>query len=520
MGMFSRLLGLNAIERRQAPAMGDWELIIQSLRQGDVGVVTPGSSMKIAAVFACVRVLSESLAQLPLRLMEEDGRMRQPAKQHPLYRILNFLPNPEMTSTEFRLTLMGHLALWGNAYAQIVFDGAGRRRELWPLRPDRMSVERSRSGEKVYLYQTERGTVDFDKSEIMHLHSASFDGMTGLSPVATVRRTFELKAQMDEYGAAFWENDARPGMVLKHAKVLSAKARENILGSWEERHKGPSKSGRPAILEEGMDIATIGLPQSDAQFLETQKFTRSEIAAIFRVPAHMIGDLEHATFSNIEEQATEFVTFTLEPWIKIWQDAIRRDLLWPHEQDRYYAHFTVQALLKGKHSERAQFYHTLHQVGAVSPNDIREWEDLNPIDGGDLYMVPMNMQPVGDAGAASAAASEDVRLRIAPTVIAPVIADAVFRLRRRVENDLAQRGAKARKKGDEAYAGWLVEYRSELANAAYSTLAALGVTLGAADGLVSATADEYAERVCAENEHEQGQAHEWLRGRIEAWNGD
>lgn len=464
MGFFSKWLGFE----RRSSILGegaDWELIVQSLRRGDSGPVTPASSMQIAAVFACVRVLSESIAQLPLKLMQEDGRNREPAKNHPIYRMLNFLPNPEMTSAEFRLTMMGHLALWGNAYAQIVFDRAGRRRELWPLRPDRMTVVRAQNGRRIYRYQTAKGTEDFEWPEIMHLRGGSLDGMVGYSPVALVRRTFEMKSRMDDYGAAFWENDARPGMVLKHPKALSEKARSNILTSWEDRHRGPAKTNRPALLEEGLDIVSVGIPQTDAQFLESQKFTRSEIAAIFRVPPHMIGDLDRATFSNIEEQAQEFVDYTLAPWIVIWQQAIKRDLLWDWEQDRYYAHFAVQALLRGKHTDRAQFYHTMQQVGAMSPNDIREYEDLNPIEGGDVYLVPLNMQNVEAAGDAPAPVAEpsvddnagdepqhtETQSRSDPAiVVAAWIGDVRHRLEARIANDVRQQGAKALRNGGRA----------------------------------------------------------------------
>lgn len=442
MGLIGSWLGF---EKRDLNEANAWQLIVQALRRGESGPVTPASSMQIAAVFSCVRVLSESIAQLPLKLMEEDGRNRQPAKAHPLYRMLNFLPNPEMTSSEFRLTMMGHLALWGNAYAQIIYDRGGRRRQLWPLRPDRMSVMRGEDGQLIYRYETDKGPEFFEWSEIMHLRGGSLDGVIGYSPVSLVRRTFELKQRMDEYGAAFWENDARPGTVLKHPKALSEKARSNILNSWEDRHRGPAKTNRPALLEEGLDIVSVGIPQTDAQFLESQKFTRSEIAAIFRVPPHMIGDLERATFSNIEEQAQEFVDYTLAPWIVIWQQAIKRDLLSEEEQDRYYAHFAVQALLRGKHTDRAQFYHTMQQVGAMSPNDIREYEDLNPIDGGDVYLVPLNMQNVemagetpllepveGSGGSDNRAGWLDV-----------VLADVERRLRARIANDVRQAGAKA-----------------------------------------------------------------------------
>ena len=427
---------------------GGMGLVAQALRTGGIGPVTPTSALQIAAVFSCVRVLAESFGQLPLELMERDGRSRRPATSHPLYWMLHLSPNPEMTSAELRMTMMSHLATWGNAYAQIVYDRAGRRRELWPLRPDRIRPLRQPDGRLIYEYSGADGQlVVLDRSEILHVRGVSFDGITGYSPIGLSRRAFELKQQMEEFATAFWANDARPGVVLKHPKVLGPTAQENLRRSWEERHQGPGRTNRPAILEEGMDISVIGMPQSDAQFLESQKFSRTEIAAIFRVPPHMIGDLERATFSNIEEQAQEFVDYTLLPWVELWKQAIARDLLDANERKRYYAHFRTQALLRGKHIDRAQFYSSLQRIGAMSPNDIRELEDMNPIDGGDVYMVPMNMSSVQDVGEQTQ--TEDRKIAHA------WLEDIRRRLTARIANDVRQSGGKAfRTGGREALAAW------------------------------------------------------------------
>lgn len=430
-------------ERRELDESSGWALITQALRSGGSSPVTPTSALQIAAVFSCVRVLAESFGQLPLELMERDGRNRAPATSHPLYWILHLSPNPEMTSAELRMTMMSHLATWGNAYAQIVYDRAGRRRELWPLRPDRIRPLRQPDGRLIYEYTGADGQlIVLDRTEILHVRGVSFDGIIGYSPIGLARRAFELKQQMEEFATAFWANDARPGVVLKHPKTLGPTAQENLRRSWEERHQGPNRANRPAILEEGMDISVIGMPQSDAQFLESQKFSRTEIASIFRVPPHMIGDLERATFSNIEEQAQEFVDYTLLPWVELWKQAIARDLLDANERKRYYAHFRTQALLRGKHIDRAQFYSALQQIGAMSPNDIRELEDMNPIDGGDVYMVPLNLAPVQDVGEnvppdeqqLARAWLEDVRVRLAA----------------RIANDVRQSGSKALRNGGPA----------------------------------------------------------------------
>lgn len=430
-------------ERRELDESSGWALITQALRSGRSAPVTPTSALQIAAVFSCVRVLAESFGQLPLELMERDGRTRAPATSHPLYWILHLSPNPEMTSAELRMTMMSHLATWGNAYAQIVYDRAGRRRELWPLRPDRIRPLRQPDGRLIYEYTGADGQlIVLDRTEILHVRGVSFDGIIGYSPIGLARRAFELKQQMEEFATAFWANDARPGVVLKHPKTLGPTAQENLRRSWEERHQGPNRTNRPAILEEGMDISVIGMPQSDAQFLESQKFSRTEIASIFRVPPHMIGDLERATFSNIEEQAQEFVDYTLLPWVELWKQAIARDLLDANERKRYYAHFRTQALLRGKHIDRAQFYSSLQQIGAMSPNDIRELEDMNPIDGGDVYMVPLNLASVQDVG--ENAPPDEQQLARA------WLEDVRQRLENRIANDVRQAGAKALRRGGQA----------------------------------------------------------------------
>jgi HK97 family phage portal protein len=208
---------------------------------------------------------------------------------------------------------------------------------------------------------------------------------------------------MEEYNDNFWANDASPGVVLKHPGRLTDKGFERLRRNWDERHAGPANARRTAILEEGMDITTPSIPQGDAQFLESQKFTRQEIAALFGVPSHMINDLDRATFSNIEEQAQEFIDYALTPYIVGWQEAIRRDLLTPSERDRYYAHHRTQALLRGNHTSRAQFYQTGLQWGWFTHNEVRELEDMNPFDAGDQHFFPLNQSPITEFSATPAA---------------------------------------------------------------------------------------------------------------------
>jgi HK97 family phage portal protein len=377
----------------------------------DAGQVTPGNALQLATVFACVRVIAESIATLPLELRAREGRGTRSAPEHPLYSLLHDLPNPEMTSMDLRMTLQGHAASWGNGYAQKIPDRAGRWIELWPLAPNRMDVPvRAPSGELLYPYTDASGEKrTFRQDEILHIRGLSFDGLVGYSPIGQARRTFDRKLKMEKFENAFYDNGAQPGAVLKHPGQLSDKAYTRLLESWEARHKGAENANKAALLEEGVDIAIMGVPQSDAQFLESQKFTRSEIAGLFRVPSHMINDLERATFSNIEHLSLEFVIDTLMPWLVAWEQAIARDLLTPDERKRYYAKHKLQARLRGDNASRSQFYSTGLQWGWFSINDVRELEDLNPIPDGDTYFVPMNMLPIDQAakgvGAVPAATS-------------------------------------------------------------------------------------------------------------------
>lgn len=391
MGFIRRLF-----EPREQRALSDAQLI--RVLSGGGGSVTPGSAMQIATVFACARVLAEGVAMLPLELRARETRGSRAAIEHPLFVLLKELPNPEMTSAELRETMMGHLAGWGNAFAQKVPDAAGRWLELWPLRPDRTAPKRADDGRLVYEHQDGQGrTRTLEAWEVMHIRGLSPDGLMGYSPIAVARRTFERKAAMEEAETAFYRNGAAPGVVLTHPGKLQDKAFERLRSSWEARHQGPQNVNRPAILEEGMDIKSIGIPQADAQFLESEKFTSNQIAALFKVPSHMINDLERATFANIEQMSLEFVTYTLMPWLIKWEQAIARDLLGVDERKRYFAKHKVQGLLRGDNASRAQYYAAGLQWGYMSINDVRELEDLNPVANGDTYFVPLNMVPIGQA---------------------------------------------------------------------------------------------------------------------------
>ena len=379
--------------------------------------VNERSAMQMTAVYACVRILSESIAGLPLHMYqyEEDGSKKK-AVEHPLYHLLHDEPNPEMTSFIFRETLMSHLLLWGNAYAQIIRNGKGDIIALYPLMPNRMKVERDTKGQLYYEYQTMKedaptmkGAVyQLDPSEVLHVPGLGFDGLVGYSPIAMAKNAIGLAIAAEEYGSKFYANGAAPSGVLEHPNVLKDPAK--VRDSWNAAFGGSSNAHRVAVLEEGMKYTPISISPNEAQFLETRKFQINEIARIFRVPPHMVGDLEKSSFSNIEQQSLEFVKYTLNPWVCRWEQALQRALLDDDEKGKYFFRFNVEGLLRGDYQSRMNGYATARQNGWMSANDIRELENLDRIPaelGGDLYLVNGNMLPLSQVEQSNAYASGD-----------------------------------------------------------------------------------------------------------------
>ena len=327
---------------------------------------------------------------------------------HPLYFLLHDEPNPEMTSFVFRETLMTHLLLWGNAYAQIIRNGKGEVVSLYPLMPDRMTVNRDTKGQLYYEYQvsnddapTVKGsTVILKPSDVLHIPGLGFDGLVGYSPIAMAKNAIGMAIACEEYGAKFFANGANPSGVLEHPGTLKDPAK--VRDSWNAAFGGSSNSHKVAVLEEGLKYTPISISPNEAQFLETRKFQIDEIARIFRVPPHMVGDLEKSSFSNIEQQSLEFVKYTLDPWVSRWEQAIARSLFSQTEKTTYFIKFNVDGLLRGDYQSRMQGYSIGRNAGWMSANDIRELENLDRIpaeEGGDLYLVNGNMLPLKDAGA-------------------------------------------------------------------------------------------------------------------------
>lgn len=372
--------------------------------------VNEHTAMQMTAVYSCVRILSETLAGLPLHVYRyNDSGGKEKYLKHPLYKLLHDEPNPEMTSFAFRETLMSHLLLWGNAYAQIIRNARGEVIALYPLMPNKMTVDRDSKGRLFYLYSrtsddaptlVDDSQVYLAPSEVLHIPGLGFDGLIGYSPIAMAKNAVGLAIATEEYGAKFFANGAAPGGVLEHPGTI--KDPQKVKESWNAAYQGSQNAHRVAVLEEGMKYQPIGISPEQAQFLETRKFQINEIARIFRVPPHMLADLEKSSFSNIEQQSLEFVKYTLDPWVVRWEQSMCRALLMESEKPIVFIKFNVDGLLRGDYVSRMSGYATARQNGWMSANDIRELENLDRIPaefGGDLYLINGAMTKLQDAGA-------------------------------------------------------------------------------------------------------------------------
>jgi len=386
--------------RRPAETRGLGEiggLFAQAVTEAGLAV-TPDSAFRAATVFACVRVLSESVASLPCLLYAREGRERRRAVERPLFRTLRYLPNPELTAFEFLDDSMLDLTLRGNAYARVARDGAGDVRALWPMRARDVTVERV-GGRLRYRWTDDDGRFHiFLRDEILHVRGASKDGVTGLITTDEVREAIALAQIAEAFGARFFANDATSGVVLEFAGKLTDAARERLRKSFDESRKG-KKQHSTVVFEEGLKANKIQTTPEDSQFLELRKFQVAEICRIFRVQPHLVMDLERSTNNNIEHQGIEFVEHSLRPWLVRWEQAIYRDLLTEAEQQIYFAEFLVDALLRGDQAARYAAYALGRQNGWLAPNEIRERENLYPLipadQGGDDYLQPANMVQPG-----------------------------------------------------------------------------------------------------------------------------
>ena len=355
--------------------------------------VNSDTALRFMAVYACVRVICEDVASLPLHLYRRLSRGKERATTHPLYEVLHTRANPEQTSFQWRETMQAHVLLYGNAYSlPTMFNG--RIVELWPVMPQRVTVRRNQRTQNLEYIITPPGSDEkrvINAGQIFHLPGLSLNGVTGVSPIAYGRDAIGLGLASQEFASGFFARGARPSAVLEHTGRLSPEAHNRLRGDFENLHAGVTNSQRVALLEEGMKLnAQFQMPLEDAQFIENRKMSIEEIARLYRVQPHKIGHHEHSTFSNIEHLGIDHVVSTIRPWLVRWEQAIGTKIIPEEEQGNFFAEFLVDGLLRGDSDARSKFYKAMWEMGVLSANDIRELDNLNPREGGDIYYVPLN----------------------------------------------------------------------------------------------------------------------------------
>lgn len=411
------------------------------------------TAMMYAPFFAGVRVIAEDLGLLPLFLYERLKRGKDRATGHPLYPLLHDAPNPMMGAMSFKEALQGHAITWGRGVAYVVtHERTGVIEELWPLRPDRLRIKVRQMGkgrvERWVQYRDDVNGIyaNLAPGEYLCINGLGDNGVTGYSVVELAANSIGLGLATEHYGAKTFSNGAAPAGALSHPENLSPEARKRMADDWENIHRGIDRAHRVAILEEGVTWQQVGLPNDANQFLETRKLQVTDMARWLRLPPHKIGDLDRATFSNIEEQQIDYVSSALTAWLTRWEQAILTQLLLPEERARYFPEHLVDALLRGNTVARYQAYAVGRQWGWLSANDVRERENMNPVDGGDAYLVPLNMVPAG-SGTAPAADEDDARAKA-----------------RRYARLLRGRGVVARERLGDAWAPKIQEADQEIAD--------------------------------------------------------
>jgi len=387
----------------------DDALIEAITNKSSTGVnVTEQKAMQVAAVTSCVRVLSTAFAALPLHLLKEDGDTNTKAKSHPLYSLLSASPNDEMIAYNHRQLIMDNLLYKGTAYNEVSKDGRGRTREIVPLCGE-MDVSRDKSGKLVYDFYDGKTNRIIPNYKMWRITGYTKNGITGLSKIAESRETIGQAIAGTDFAGNIYKNGGKLSGVLKVAQMLNPEQRKEVLKAWNDSYSGSGNAGKTGLLHNGAEFQTVSMNLVDAQFLETMKFNRSQIAGIFGVPPHMIGDLERATFSNIEHQSINFVIYSLLPYLVNFEQTITRDLLTPQERTEYRAKFSVDGLLRGDSKARAEFYKALFNMGAIEIDEIRKLENMNPVAGGNSRYMQINMGKIDENGNIIGANNEDTQ---------------------------------------------------------------------------------------------------------------
>lgn len=373
--------------------------ILAALGLGDGGgsrvAVTPETALRTSAVYACVRVISESLAQIPCSVYERTGtNSRKLASDTPQHALVHTAPNAYQTPFVFKQMMGAQCSMWGNFFAPVIRSKGGDPLELAPVQARDVTVNFDVATRRK---RVKVGGMLLDDAEVIHIPALGWDGLVGLSPIAQARNAIGNALAADEFMRNFVENGTKLAGVLEHPGTLGEDALKHLRDSWTSIYAGSLNAGKVAILEEAMKFKELTMPLEDAQFIESRKFSVTDIARIFRVPPHMIGDLEKATFSNIEHQSIEFVTHTLMPWLVRIEEEFNRKLFTAAERSRFYVKFNVDALQRGDMKTRFEAYRIGREASFMCPDDIRALEDMDPIpDGkGAGFIEPLNFKPLG-----------------------------------------------------------------------------------------------------------------------------
>jgi HK97 family phage portal protein len=395
MGLFQNIRNAISYPGDSLSSPSGWLARILALSETSSGIaINEYNALTVSDVWKCDRVIRETIAMLPWKLYQTQPRGRKEARKHPLFFLLHDEPNPHMSSFTYREMLVSNLNIWGKHFSYIERNRAGMPVALWPIRPDLCRFEIV-DGVMWFYARTLRGAeVKYWDDEIFYVPGLTRDGIHTYSPIALHRETLGLSKATEVFGAKFFGNGMHAGGNISHPGKISKEAATRLKEQFEERHTGLENAHRLMVLEEGMKFDTNTIPPEAAQFLQTRQFQRAEIAGLFRVPPHKIGDLSRATFSNIEQQDLEFLRDCIAPQLERIEQAGNRRLLLPAEKGRLYIEFEIKGMMRGDSAARSTWYQARFNTASMSPNDIRESENEEPIEGGDEYFAPMNMVPV------------------------------------------------------------------------------------------------------------------------------
>lgn len=361
--------------------------------------VTPQNALQFSAVFACVRIIAETIGPLSWHVFEKNGTERLERRDHPIDFLIHDEPNHEITANIFKEILIAHGNTWGNGYAEIERNLSGKPIALWPIEPHRVTVKRNENGQIYYeIYQDDGTNYRLNPENVFHLRGLGYEGIVGYSPIRLAQESIGLGIAMEQFGSSFFGNGAHLSGVLEVPGKLDEPAYKRLRESWNEMYRGTQNANKTGILEQGTKFSKISVPPEEAQFITSRQFQITEIARWFRVPPHKLAELSRATFSNIEQMAKEFVDDCIIPWVSRLEVEGNRKLLTREERvGGLYTKINLRGLLRGDAQSRSAFYQTLMDRGVYSINEVRALEDENPVTGGDIRMVPLNMVSLDQA---------------------------------------------------------------------------------------------------------------------------